>query len=92
MNIVTALIEGSIEKEIIKEELMRFRYCISWREIEKTKKKHASVSEQSKRNGGTVTRKSEVCKSRKMRLVLYMLSSMKSSSAIPICFDNPKTW
>lgn len=38
------LIVRRVEKEIIKEELMRFKHCISGREIQKMKAKHASVS------------------------------------------------
>lgn len=53
---VTVVIEKRIEKEIIKEKLIRIKYYISGREREK----NAAVSKQSKRNGGIITRKSEV--------------------------------
>lgn len=52
------VIEKRVEKEIIKEKLTTIRHYISGRE--RQEEKNASVSKQSKRNGGIIIRKNEV--------------------------------
>ena len=56
---VTVLKEGKMEKEIIKEELMRLTHCTLEREIKKMKEKSClCFKTQWNRNEGTITRKS----------------------------------